>query len=83
MTHLERASETTTSADRVETAQRMVRALAYLMRVSSAAGLPRVTAKLALAQAELLLGSGQALIETEPGKARHDGSHFEGSQRPH
>lgn len=59
-------------ADTAETARRMARALDYLMKVSAAAGLPRVTAKLAVAQAELLVASGQSLIDVEPGKTRHD-----------
>lgn len=61
-------------ADKAETARRMARALDYLMRVSVAAGLPRVTAKLAVAQAELLIASGQSLIDVETGKASREKS---------
>ncbi|MFC3694588.1 hypothetical protein [Chenggangzhangella methanolivorans] len=61
------------TAEKAETARRMAQALAYLMKVSIAAGLPRVTAKLAVAQAELLASAGQASIDRAE-TARPDGA---------
>lgn len=48
--------------DRIETVRRMSRALDYLIGVSAATGLSRVAAKLAAAQAELLMTSGRAML---------------------
>lgn len=53
------------AGDVAETARRMTRALDYLIRVSTAAGLSRVAMKLVTAQAELLVASGRRLDETE------------------
>lgn len=74
MKRAQRALKAADEADPAQTARRMARALDYLMRVSVAAGLPRVTAKLAVAQAELLIASGQHLIDIDTKEARRESS---------
>lgn len=60
-----------------EVAQRMVRALTYLMEISSEAGLGEVTAKLALARGELLSVLAEGLLDEEPDTPAG------GARRPH
>lgn len=53
------------AGDVAETARRMTRALDYLIKVSTAAGMSRVAMRLVTAQAELLVASGRKLTEPE------------------
>ena len=53
------------AGDVAETARRMTRALDYLIKVSTAAGMSRVAMRLVTAQAELLVATGRKLSEPE------------------